>query len=104
VLCGKPGREVHHIKPRLEGGLGTVDNGVCLDHECHHQAHRSPQVAKQLVRYRERVLVPHYGLHSPDEHLWVDPLPEAGGCRCGAEMSEGRCVGSCGLVDGRFRF
>lgn len=97
VLCGKPGREVHHIIPRAEGGLGTVDNGVCLDASCHHEAHRSKQVAKRLLRYRERVLLPLYGLRSPGEFLWIDPLPD-GSCRCGGAVGAGRCLKQCGLV------
>jgi len=98
VLCGRPGREVHHIKPRGQGGLGTADNGICLDAACHHQAHRSPQVARQLARYRERVLLPHYALAGPEAYIWLDPLPEPNRCRCGAEVREGRCAASCGLV------
>jgi 5-methylcytosine-specific restriction endonuclease McrA len=72
VLCGRPGREVHHIIPRAQGGLGSADNGVCLDSTCHHQAHRSQAVERQLARYRERVLLPYYGLaHASDS------LPDA---------------------------
>jgi ferredoxin len=95
VLCGKPGREVHHIISRAQGGLGTADNGVCLDAVCHHQAHRSKQVEKQLLRYRERVLLPLYGLQN-GQYLWLDPLPE-GRCRCGGEIAEGECAAGCGL-------
>ena len=69
VLCGRPGREVHHIIPRAQGGLGSADNGVCLDSTCHHQAHRSKSVERQLLRYRERVLLPYYGLSPADSHL-----------------------------------
>ena len=97
VLCGKPGREVHHIIPRAEGGMGTADNGVCLDASCHHEAHRSKQVAKRLLRYRERVLLPFYGLQSSEEFVWLDPLPEQR-CRCGGEVEDGRCLEQCGLV------
>ena len=97
VLCGRPGREVHHIIPRADGGLGTADNGVCLDSICHHQAHRSKQVEATLRRYRERVLLPLYGLTDPAQYIWLDPLPEDGGCRCGGEMQEGRCSAGCGL-------
>jgi hypothetical protein len=76
VLCGRPGREVHHIIPRSIGGLGTADNGVCLDHACHHQAHRSKHVEKQLMRFRERVLLPFYGLHDPAESVPVEKTEE----------------------------
>ncbi|TCP53947.1 HNH endonuclease [Tumebacillus sp. BK434] len=96
VLCGKPGREVHHIIPRVQGGLGTADNGVCLDAVCHHQAHRSKQVEKQLLRYRERVLLPRYGL-APGEYVWLDPLPDAL-CRCGGQLADGACAAQCGLM------
>ena len=98
VLCGKPGREVHHIKPRAAGGLGTADNAVCLDPVCHHRAHRSKQVAEQLLRYRKRVLVPYYQLRHEDEYIWLDPLPEPGRCRCGGEIAAGGCANGCGLV------
>jgi hypothetical protein len=76
VLCGKPGREVHHIVPRARGGLGTADNGVCLDAACHHQAHRSKQVEKQLLRFRERVLLSYYGLVDPKESVPVEQTEE----------------------------
>ncbi|MGB8956639.1 MAG: HNH endonuclease [Tumebacillaceae bacterium] len=69
VLCGRPGREVHHIIPRAQGGLGSADNGVCLDSTCHHQAHRSKAVERQLARYRERVLLPYYGLTQASDYL-----------------------------------
>ncbi|WP_157721713.1 HNH endonuclease [Tumebacillus avium] len=96
VLCGKPGREVHHIIPRAQGGLGTADNGICLDAGCHHQAHRSKQVEKQLLRYRERVLLPLYRL-ALGEYVWLDPLPDDGTCRCGGELTAGACGNHCGL-------
>ncbi|WP_157729380.1 HNH endonuclease [Tumebacillus algifaecis] len=95
VLCGRPGREVHHIIPRAHGGLGTADNGICLDAGCHHQAHRSKQVAKQLLRYRERVLLPLYGIRA-DEYVWLDPLMD-GTCRCGGQVADGACDKMCGL-------
>jgi hypothetical protein len=98
VLCGRPGREVHHIIPRAQGGLGTADNGVCLDPDCHHQAHRSKAVEATLRRYRERVLLPLYGLTDPGQHIWLDPLPEDGRCRCGGEIVDERCAAGCGLV------
>ncbi|HEU4965551.1 MAG TPA: HNH endonuclease signature motif containing protein [Bacilli bacterium] len=97
VLCGKPGREVHHIIPRAQGGLGTADNGVCLDARCHHEAHRSKQVAKRLLRYRERVLLPVYGLSSPSHYVWLDPL-DGDRCRCGGTVVDGSCSELCGLV------
>jgi 5-methylcytosine-specific restriction endonuclease McrA len=71
VLCGRPGREVHHILPRAKGGLGTADNGVCLDSSCHHQAHRQPHVEKQLLRFRERRLLAYYGLTDSAQHVPV---------------------------------
>lgn len=74
VLCGRPGREVHHIIPRSIGGLGTADNGVCLDHACHHQAHRSKHVEKQLMRFRERVLLPFYGLQDPTQSVSIEQV------------------------------
>lgn len=99
VLCGRPGREVHHIIPRAQGGLGTADNGVCLDPACHHQAHRAKTVEATLRRYRERVLLPLYGLTDPGQYIWLDPLPEDGLlCRCGGELLDGRCASGCGLV------
>ncbi|MGZ6507115.1 MAG: HNH endonuclease, partial [Tumebacillaceae bacterium] len=67
-------REVHHIIPRSIGGLGTADNGVCLDHACHHQAHRSKTVEKQLMRFRERVLVPFYGLSDAAQSVSVERI------------------------------
>ncbi|KEO84586.1 HNH endonuclease [Tumebacillus flagellatus] len=76
VLCGRPGREVHHILPRAQGGLGTADNGICLDGPCHHQAHRQPQVQKQLQRFRERILLPYYGLADADEHVSVQAIED----------------------------
>lgn len=76
VLCGKPGREVHHILPRAQGGLGTADNGVCLDGICHHQAHRQPTVAKQLQRFRERHLLPYYGLSDPHASVPIARIEE----------------------------
>jgi hypothetical protein len=76
VLCGRPGREVHHIIPRSIGGLGTADNGVCLDHSCHHQAHRSKHVEKQLMRFRERVLLPFYGLSDVAHSVPVEKVEE----------------------------
>lgn len=77
VLCGKAGREVHHILPRALGGLGTADNGVCLDSSCHHQAHRSKGVEKQLERFRARVLLPYYGLTDSSQSVpeqWIEEL------------------------------
>ena len=97
VLCGKPGRDVHHIIPRMEGGLGTPDNGVCLDPACHHLAHRSKNTALALVRYRQRVLLPLYGLADPGPYVWLDPLPEER-CPCGGEVADGQCANDCGLI------
>ncbi|WP_109688564.1 HNH endonuclease [Tumebacillus permanentifrigoris] len=74
VLCGKPGREVHHILPRAKGGLGTADNGICLDNTCHHQAHRQLNVEKQLLRYRERHLLTYYGLTHPAQHVPIERI------------------------------
>ncbi|MBL0386037.1 HNH endonuclease [Tumebacillus sp. ITR2] len=76
VLCGRPGREVHHILPRAQGGLGTADNGICLDSSCHHQAHRQPPVEKQLHRFRERILLPYYSLSHPSQHVSVERIEE----------------------------
>ena len=100
VLCSKPGREVHHILPRVQGGLGTVDNGVCLDHECHVKAHRSQKVEKQLMRYRERVLLPYYGLSHSHEFIWLDPLP-AGSAVVVGPSQRGKCGRGCGMVVGK---
>jgi len=100
VLCNKPGREVHHIIPRAQGGLGTADNGVCLDRGCHAEAHRSKKVEAQLKRYRERVLLPFYGLRHASEYIWLDPLSD-GLCRCGGELTSGTCERACGIVIGK---
>jgi hypothetical protein len=80
--------------------LGTADNGVCLDRDCHVQAHRSKKVEAQLIKYRERVLLPFYGLHDSHECIWLDPLPD-GICRCGGAIVEGTCERVCGMVVGK---
>ncbi|MFD2169617.1 HNH endonuclease [Tumebacillus lipolyticus] len=101
VLCGKPGREVHHIISRSQGGLGTADNGICLDASCHHLAHRSKRVASRLIEYRKRVLLPLYGLKS-EQYIWLDALTD-GRCRCGGEIIDGECAAGCGLKIGMER-
>lgn len=57
VRCNAPYEEIHHVVFRSAGGLGTVDNGVCVCHTCHEQAHRYRVVRKWFERYREKNLL-----------------------------------------------
>lgn len=39
AVCGKPGREVHHIIPLGRGGTTTMGNLITLCDDCHDRRH-----------------------------------------------------------------
>ncbi|WP_099518496.1 HNH endonuclease [Paenibacillus sp. BIHB 4019] len=54
VRCGSPYIESvpHHIIYKSQGGLGTVDNGVCVCRPCHTEAHSKREVRQWFEQYR----------------------------------------------------
>lgn len=57
VRCGARYEEIHHIVFRSQGGLGTVDNGVCVCHTCHEYAHGSRDGREWFENYRDKYLL-----------------------------------------------
>jgi hypothetical protein len=49
----RPGDDIHHLTPKEEGGLGTLDNAILLCVQCHADyGHRSDK-SKQLRQARD---------------------------------------------------
>lgn len=55
VRCGRVYDHIHHIIYRSAGGFGTVDNGVCVCHQCHDWAHSCKEGRQWFEEWRERM-------------------------------------------------
>lgn len=60
VRCGSPYDNIHHITFASQGGLGTVDNGVCVCFSCHEWAHSGREGREWFEQYREQHLLEVY--------------------------------------------
>lgn len=56
--CKQPYHNIHHVQFASQGGLGTVDNGVCVCYWCHEWAHAGREGREWFERYREINLLP----------------------------------------------
>lgn len=52
VKCGAPYHNIHHIHFASQGGLGTIDNGVCVCYWCHEYAHSCRDGREWFEQYR----------------------------------------------------
>lgn len=56
-ICGKSGRidkgnfDIHHIKPRSQGGKDNIENLILLCRKCHDLAHSDPAM-KEMIKQK----------------------------------------------------
>ena len=85
-VCEGPGRSIHHIIPRAEGGRNAPDNLILLCVKCHDEVEMAgyrtrAEIEGHLPEWRERKRRRHLKLNNPsskpdpsnvtDWHLWV---------------------------------
>lgn len=43
----KKGTQIHHIKPKCEGGHGVITNGILLCNKCHIKVHKNQHLIQK---------------------------------------------------------
>lgn len=82
VVCDAPFVEVHHIKPKNEGGLGVLDNAAPLCGYHHSLVGANQELRKQLRQMRDwqwernRRREESWGLEQPEFGKRLDDLME----------------------------
>jgi 5-methylcytosine-specific restriction endonuclease McrA len=52
-VCGRAGKDIHHIEPRGMGGSNTrdvIENLMALCRECHHEADFGVELSKDFLK------------------------------------------------------
>ena len=53
LLCGKPVEHLHHIVPRSQNGMNTLENLAGLCEDCHEKVHKDAEAAKALGKQKK---------------------------------------------------